>query len=34
MELGTAHAEAFRQHTGHPYPHDNLLRDLLIEPGP
>jgi hypothetical protein len=30
-ELGTAHAEAFRQHTGHPYPHHNLLRELLTE---
>jgi LmbE family N-acetylglucosaminyl deacetylase len=26
---GCKHAEAFRQHKGHPYPHDNLLVDLL-----
>ena len=26
---GFAAAEAFRQHTGHPYPHDDLLSDLL-----
>jgi LmbE family N-acetylglucosaminyl deacetylase len=28
-ELGVAHAEAFRQHTGHPHPHDNRLLELL-----
>lgn len=29
VELGTAYAEAFTQHTGHPYPHDNLLLEWL-----
>jgi LmbE family N-acetylglucosaminyl deacetylase len=29
QEAGFAHAEAFRQHRGHPYPHDNLLEKLL-----
>lgn len=28
-EIGVAHAEAFRQHTGHPHPSDNLLLELL-----
>lgn len=28
-EVGVAYAEAFRQHLGHPYPHDNILRRLL-----
>lgn len=28
-EAGYAHAEAFRQHRGHPYPHDNILARLL-----
>ncbi len=28
-ELGVDYAEAFRQHKGHPYPHDNRLLDLL-----
>ncbi len=28
-EIGTRHAEAFRQHRGHPYPSDNLLASLL-----
>ena len=28
-EIGVAHAEAFRQHLGHPYPHNNLLAELL-----
>lgn len=28
-EIGVKHAEAFRQHLGHPYPHDNLLAQLL-----
>jgi N-acetylglucosamine malate deacetylase 1 len=27
--LGVAHAEGFRQHTGHSYPQDNLLAALL-----
>jgi LmbE family N-acetylglucosaminyl deacetylase len=32
MEAGCDHAEAFRQHLGHPYPHDNLLLTLLSQP--
>lgn len=28
-EINTTHGEAFTQHTGHPYPHDNLLVELL-----
>ena len=28
-ELGVEYAEAFRQHKGHPYPHDNRLREVL-----
>ncbi len=28
-EIGATHAEAFRQHRGHPYPHDNVLAELL-----
>ncbi|HTI49478.1 MAG TPA: PIG-L family deacetylase [Planctomycetaceae bacterium] len=28
-ELGVAYGEAFCQHTGHPYPHDNRLLELL-----
>lgn len=28
-EIGVAHAEGFRQHLGHPYPHDNVLAKLL-----
>jgi LmbE family N-acetylglucosaminyl deacetylase len=28
-EVGVAHAEAFRQHLGHPYPAENLLAELL-----
>ena len=28
-QLAVEHAEAFRQHLGHPYPHDNLLLELL-----
>jgi LmbE family N-acetylglucosaminyl deacetylase len=28
-EIGVAYGEAFVQHKGHPYPHDNRLRDLL-----
>jgi LmbE family N-acetylglucosaminyl deacetylase len=31
-ELGVEYAEAFRQHRGHPYPHDDLLRCILNEP--
>jgi N-acetylglucosamine malate deacetylase 1 len=27
--IGAEYGEAFRQHTGHPYPHDNLLGELL-----
>ncbi|MFV0445102.1 MAG: PIG-L deacetylase family protein [Planctomycetaceae bacterium] len=27
--LGVKYGEAFRQHLGHPYPHDNLLQQLL-----
>lgn len=30
-EIGVAYAEAFRQHRGHPYPHENLLTTLLQE---
>ncbi|MBX7072251.1 MAG: PIG-L family deacetylase [Pirellulales bacterium] len=30
-ECGAVHAEAFRQHVGHPYPHDALLAQLLPE---
>lgn len=29
QELGTAYAEAFTQHLGHPYPGNNLLLELL-----
>jgi hypothetical protein len=28
-EIGAAFGEAFVQHRGHPYPHDNLLSELL-----
>lgn len=28
-EIGVAYGEAFTQHKGHPYPHDNILRQLL-----
>lgn len=28
-EIGAAYGEGFRQHLGHPYPHDNLLVKLL-----
>ena len=28
-EIGVSFGEAFTQHRGHPYPHDNLLKDLL-----
>ncbi|MDG2389909.1 MAG: PIG-L family deacetylase [Planctomycetaceae bacterium] len=30
-EINTQYGEAFRQHVGHPYPHDNLLNELLEE---
>jgi len=29
QEIGAAYGEAFRQHRGHPYPHDNVLKELL-----
>jgi LmbE family N-acetylglucosaminyl deacetylase len=29
QECGVAYAEAFRQHLGHPYPHNNVLAELL-----
>jgi len=29
QEIGAAYGEAFVQHKGHPYPHDNLLQELL-----
>ncbi|MCA8997920.1 MAG: PIG-L family deacetylase [Planctomycetaceae bacterium] len=28
-EVGTEYGEGFRQHKGHPYPHDNVLLELL-----
>lgn len=28
-QIGAAYGEGFRQHKGHPYPHDNVLLDLL-----
>jgi LmbE family N-acetylglucosaminyl deacetylase len=28
-ELGVSYGEAFRQHKGHPYPHDNLLLKII-----
>jgi hypothetical protein len=31
-DIGTAYGEAFTQHKGHPYPHDNLLLKLLENP--
>ncbi|QDT56125.1 Mycothiol S-conjugate amidase [Caulifigura coniformis] len=27
--IGKAHGEAFRQHLGHPYPHSNIIAELL-----
>src|SRR5262245_40956867 len=30
-EIGVPFAEAFRQHLGHPYPHENVLATLLSE---
>jgi LmbE family N-acetylglucosaminyl deacetylase len=32
-EIGTRYAEVFRQHTGHPYPQDNLLLKLVEQDG-
>jgi hypothetical protein len=32
-ELGTKYAEAFIQHRGHPYPHDDLLAALFPQSG-
>src|SRR5262245_30057083 len=29
QEMGVAYGEAFTQHKGHPYPHDNILLKLL-----
>jgi LmbE family N-acetylglucosaminyl deacetylase len=29
-QVGAAHAEGFRQHLGHGYPQDNLLKQLLV----
>lgn len=29
QEIGAAYGEAFRQHKGHPYPHDNRLEALI-----
>ena len=28
-EINTAYAEGFRQHLGHGYPHDNILKEIL-----
>jgi N-acetylglucosamine malate deacetylase 1 len=28
-DIGAAYGEGFRQHLGHPYPHDNLLLEVL-----
>jgi hypothetical protein len=28
-QIGVAYAEAFCQHVGHPYPHDDKLAELL-----
>jgi len=30
-EIGTKYAEGFRQHLGHGYPHDNILKGILGE---
>ena len=30
-EIGVEYGEAFRQHKGHPYPHDNLLLELISD---
>ena len=32
-EIGAAHGEAFRQYTGHAYPHDNLLLKIIGQDG-
>ncbi len=32
-EIGVAHAEAFRQYRGHPYPHDNVLLAAIRQDG-
>ena len=32
-EIGAAYAEGFRQYLGHPYPHDNLVLELLKQDG-
>ncbi|MEW4566564.1 PIG-L family deacetylase [Tautonia sp. JC769] len=32
-EIGVAHAEGFRQYTGHPYPRSNLLLELIGQDG-
>lgn len=31
-EIGVEYGEAFTQHRGHPYPHDNVLETLLAKP--
>ena len=28
-EINTGYAEGFRQHLGHGYPHDNILKTIL-----
>jgi LmbE family N-acetylglucosaminyl deacetylase len=33
-EIGVAHAEAFRQYRGHPYPHDDILGTLIAPERP
>jgi LmbE family N-acetylglucosaminyl deacetylase len=33
-EIGVAYGEAYTQHKGHPYPHDNLLVELLPDSPP
>ena len=30
-EIGAAYGEAYRQHRGHPYPHDNVLLELIAK---
>ena len=30
-EINTKYAEGFRQHLGHGYPHDNILKEILAE---
>ena len=29
QQIGAEHGEGYRQHLGHPHPHDNLLMSLL-----